>query len=112
MGKEFGKFDAVVSLDVIEHIYPEFEDKYFETIMMNLHKDGIGIVGTPNITASPYASKASEIGHVNLYDGMRLKQVMEKYFKSVFLFGINDEVMHLGYYKMAHYIFVLGCGSK
>ncbi|MCH9634283.1 MAG: Ubiquinone biosynthesis O-methyltransferase, mitochondrial [Chlamydiae bacterium] len=112
MGKSYGEFDAVVSLDVIEHIYPEFEAKYFETIVANLCEQGIAIVGTPNITSAPYASEASQIGHVNLYDGLKLQDAMKKYFKSVFLFGINDEVMHLGYHPMAHYLFVLACGRK
>ncbi len=112
MGQQFGEFDVVVSLDVVEHIYQEYEDKYFKTLSDNLLCDGLCIVGTPNITSAAYASKASQEGHVNLYDGKRLKSEMEKYFEKVFLFGINDEVMHLGYYPMAHYLFALGCGKK
>ncbi|HSX26657.1 MAG TPA: class I SAM-dependent methyltransferase, partial [Chlamydiales bacterium] len=31
MGKHYGEFDAVVSLDVVEHIHVEYENTYFET---------------------------------------------------------------------------------
>ena len=112
MSKSFGNFDAIVSLDVIEHIYQQYEDAYFSTIAQNLTDSGVVMVGTPNITSAAYASEASQVGHVNLYDGKRLKQVMQKYFKQVMLFGINDEVMHLGYYPMTHYLFVLAVGKK
>ncbi len=111
MGKKYGDFDAAVSLDVIEHIYEQYEDKYFTTLCNNLVDNGLCLIGTPNITSAPYASKASQEGHVNLYDGKRLTEVMKKYFDHVFLFGINDEVSHFGYYPMTHYLFVLGCGK-
>ncbi len=29
---------------------------------------------------------------------------MEELFHAVFMFSMNDEVVHTGYYKMAHYI--------
>lgn len=112
MGKSYGHFGAVVSLDVVEHIYEQYEDKYFTTLCDNLDQKGVCLVGTPNITSAPYASKASQEGHVNLYDGKRLTVVMQKYFEHVFLFGMNDEVSHCGYYPMSHYLFVLGCGKR
>ncbi|NRA90365.1 MAG: class I SAM-dependent methyltransferase, partial [Simkaniaceae bacterium] len=41
MGKTYGTFDGVVSLDVVEHILPEFETIYFDTIYHNLSDNGI-----------------------------------------------------------------------
>ena len=29
---------------------------------------------------------------------------MNKYFENTFLFSMNDEIVHTGYYKMAHYL--------
>lgn len=84
MGKTLGNFQTVISLDVVEHIYPDHERIYFETIMNNLADNGIAIVGTPNITAAPYASKASNLGHVNLFSQARLKETLERYFHNVF----------------------------
>lgn len=40
MGKKYGDFDGVVSFDVLEHIYPENEGAYMETVLMNLDREG------------------------------------------------------------------------
>jgi 2-polyprenyl-3-methyl-5-hydroxy-6-metoxy-1,4-benzoquinol methylase len=112
MGKTFGSFQTAVSLDVVEHIYPQHEALYFETIMNNLTEEGIAIVGTPNITAAPYASQASNLGHVNLFSQARLKAALERYFHNVFPFGINDEILHTGYAPMAHYIICVACNRR
>ncbi|MDA1193301.1 MAG: class I SAM-dependent methyltransferase [Candidatus Poribacteria bacterium] len=112
LGKRYGEFDAVISLDVVEHVEPTDEDKYFETIRDNLRQDGICVVGTPNQTSSQYASRLSEIGHINLYTAERLYRSMTRYFRNVFIFGMNDEVLHTGFYPMCHYLMALGCGVK
>ena len=112
MKKQYGEFDAIVSLDVIEHIHKEFESTFFETIVMNLSEKGMCIIGTPNITSEKYASIGSKIGHVNLYSSERLQKAMEKYFYKVLPFGMNDELMHTGYANMCHYIFCVGLYKK
>lgn len=112
MGKKYGQFTTVVSLDVVEHILPEHEDLYFETALLNLDANGICIIGTPNITAAPYASECSQLGHVNLFSQNRLAEAMKKYFHQVFSFGMNDEMMHTGYGNMAHYLLAVGCHRK
>lgn len=108
LGRKLGTFDTVVSMDVIEHIEQPIEHRYFETCYDNLDEDGVCIIGTPNITSAPYASKASQEGHVNLFDGKRLKTTLQKYFHNVFLFGLNDEVVHTGYTPMAHFLMAVG----
>ena len=70
------------------------------------------IIGTPNITASQYASKASMDAHINLFDAERLKKVMSHRFKKVVLFSMNDEIVHTGYYTMAHYLICVGFFKK
>ena len=40
-----------------------------------------------------------------------LRSLMQRYFHNVYMFCMNDEILHTGYHKMAHYIFAL-CGSK
>lgn len=112
MGKVYGKFTTVISLDVVEHIFLEHEELYFQTIMDNLDQNGICIIGTPNITASAYASEYSKLGHVNLYSQERLSSVLKKYFHQVLSFGMNDEIMHTGYSAMAHYLLCVGCHRK
>lgn len=110
LGKCYGKFDAVVSLDVIEHI--KDTKRYFETVASNLKKDGFCVIGTPNDTFKPYASKIAQLGHVSLFSAEKLKDTTRRYFKNVFLFGMNDEVVHTGFYPMCNYLLVLGVGVR
>lgn len=112
MGHKYGAYDVIVSLDVVEHIIRKKEGKFFKTLYDNLQNDGIAVIGTPNKTSSKYASKASRLGHVNLFSHDRLKAVMQKYFKNVFIFGMSDEIVHSGYLPMAHYLLCVGCGKK
>jgi 2-polyprenyl-3-methyl-5-hydroxy-6-metoxy-1,4-benzoquinol methylase len=108
LGKTYGQFEAIVSLDVIEHIDPKQEDLYFQTIMDNLSPNGICVIGTPNITSSAYASPLSQIGHVNLYSQERLQKSLLRFFHQTFPFGMNDEILHTGFAPMAHYILCVG----
>ena len=107
-----GKFDAVINLDVIEHIEQKDEDLFFRNIFAPLARDGVAIIGTPNITAHQYASPLSVAGHVNLKNHEELKALLLKYFENVFLFSMNDEVLHTGYSPMGHYIMALCAGYK
>ena len=34
---------------------------------------------------------------------------MQQFFHNVFIFSMNDEVVHTGYAPMAHYLLALGC---
>ena len=112
LGKTYGAFDAVVSIDVVEHIAKERENEFLETLVGNLGPNGIAVVGTPNQTASKYASEASEIGHVNLFTGDRFDAFLRAGFHNVFLFSMNDEVVHTGFHPMAHYLMALACGPR
>jgi len=107
-----GTFDAVVAFDVIEHIYPENETNFFKAACRALGKDGICFVGTPNKTSEQYASPTSKISHINLYTWERLRDSMAKYFKHVFIFSANDEIVHTGFYPMAHYLIAVGITKK
>lgn len=112
LGKVYGKFDAVISLDVVEHIEPSREQIFFDTVYDNLDDLGVGVIGTPNITASAYASAASQIGHYNLFDAERLKKAMNRIFHNVFIFGINDEIVHTSFSPMAHFLICIGCYKR
>lgn len=106
------KFDAAYSLDVIEHIPQQKEEVFIENICLSLADEGFCIIGTPNIEADRYASERSRLGHINLKSHGALKKLMDAYFQNVFLFSMNDEVVHTGFYSMAHYLFALGCNKK
>jgi 2-polyprenyl-3-methyl-5-hydroxy-6-metoxy-1,4-benzoquinol methylase len=107
-----GKFDAVYSLDVIEHIPPQKTGKFLSNIVKCLTPQGVGIIGTPNITSAKYASPQSRQYHVNLLSYKKLYDYMTRYFHNCFMFSMNDEVVHTGFAPMAHYLFGLGVGVK
>ena len=109
IGQKLGTFDAAVSLDVIEHIDRKDEAAFIETIKENLTREGLCIIGTPNDSAAQYASKASQIGHINMFSAERLTKLMRKHFIHVFMFGMNDEVVHTGFYPMCHYLMAVAC---
>jgi len=103
----YGLFDGIYALDFIEHIHPENENKVLRNIISVLNNDATAVFGLPNITASPYASKESLKGHINLKDAESLKTLLKKHFKEVIIFSMNDEVVHTGFYPMAHYLFAV-----
>ena len=107
-----GTYDAAFSLDAIEHVSPEREPAFMDNICRTLVSRAVFIVGTPNIAADKYASALSKAGHVNLKSAESLRTTMSRHFHNVFCFSMNDEVVHTGYYPMAHYLFAMGVGRR
>lgn len=111
-GPVAGQFDAAYSLDVLEHIDQKDERRFIENIVASLSKAGVLILGMPSLESQPHASPLSKIGHVNCKTGAGLKSLMLEYFDNVFMFSMNDEVVHTGYQPMAQYLFAIGAGVK
>jgi 2-polyprenyl-3-methyl-5-hydroxy-6-metoxy-1,4-benzoquinol methylase len=109
IGQQLGEFDAVVSLDVIEHIDPADEAAFMDTLVAHLTPQGMCVIGTPNDTATRYASPASQIGHINMFEAERLTELLQRHFVHVFQFGMNDEIVHTGFYPMCHYLMAVAC---
>lgn len=107
-----GPFDAIYSVDVMEHIEPDKEQMFVNNLKKSLNEQGVLIVGMPSLESQTYASTQSKIGHVNCKSGKVLKTTMERDFHNVFLFSMNDEVVHTGFSPMAHYLFAVCCGCK
>ncbi len=106
------KFDGIYALDVLEHINKELENNVFENIVNSLALTGSVIIGMPSLESQYYASEQSKSGHINCKNGLDLKLLLEKYFHNVFVFSMNDEVVHTGFFPMAHYLLALCCGKK
>jgi 2-polyprenyl-3-methyl-5-hydroxy-6-metoxy-1,4-benzoquinol methylase len=102
-----GDFDAAYSLDVIEHIRPVDEDCFLTNIVRSLRPHGVLIIGTPSLNSQAYASQYSKAGHINCKNHQQIKDLMAKHFHNVFLFSMNDEVVHTGFYPMAHYFLAM-----
>ena len=106
-GPVAGSFDAAYSLDVLEHIQPADEAKFIANIVKSLTPDGVLIFGMPSLQSQPHASKESKEGHVNCKDEPDFRKLMLRYFHNVFMFSMNDEVVHTGFHPMAQYLFAL-----
>ena len=109
---EKGPFDGVYALDFIEHIEKAKEDQVMENICSTLTSDAVCILGTPNIAAFQHASKDSKKGHINLKGKTELQNLLKKYFQHVFMFSMNDEVVHTGFSPMAHYLWGVASHPK
>ncbi|HEX2654877.1 MAG TPA: class I SAM-dependent methyltransferase [Xanthobacteraceae bacterium] len=104
-----GMFSGIYSMDVLEHIDLKDEDLFLKNLVSPLSSDGVCIIGTPSLESQTYASKFSKMGHVNCKTQDDLKSTMQRYFRNVFMFSMNDEVVHTGYSKMSHYNLALCC---
>jgi len=107
-----GRYDAAYALDVIEHIRPSREARFLENMAASLTRDGVLLLGTPSLQSQAYAGPQSKAGHVNCKDEPRLRALLRRYFENVFVFSMNDEVVHTGFYPMAHYLIAFACGKR
>jgi len=106
------KYNGIFSCDVIEHIPKKQENRFLRNIVLSLAPRGVFLCGTPSLASQAYASLPSRQGHVNCKDAPALKKLLLSHFQNVFIFSMNDEVVHTGFHSMAHYLFALCCGPK
>jgi len=100
----WGPYDGVYMLDVFEHIAPELEYQMLD----NLHACApVCIIGTPSLRSQEYASARSKQQHINCKNGDDLKASLRKHWRHVFMFGMNDETLHTGYFGMTHYLLAM-----
>lgn len=97
------RFDGVYALDVLEHIEPHNERTFLDNIKLSLLRGGVLIIGTPSLESQAYASKLSKAYHVNCKTEEELRETLRRHFRNVFIFGMNDEVIHTGFGPMCHY---------
>jgi SAM-dependent methyltransferase len=107
-----GSFNGAYALDVLEHIPQRDEQRFVSNIVDSLKDDGVLIIGMPSIQSQAYASPPSKEGHINCKDNRQLRELLLRFFRNVFIFSMNDEVVHTGFYPMAHYLFALCCTRR
>jgi cyclopropane fatty-acyl-phospholipid synthase-like methyltransferase len=100
-------YDGLVAIDVIEHLHPEDEAAFLDHLLAPLAVGAAAVIGTPNQLAEAWASPPSRAGHINLFDPDRFRDTLERRFSHVFLFSMNDEMVHTGFNRMAHYLMAL-----
>jgi hypothetical protein len=110
MAKRFHdeRFDAVYALDVLEHVEPKDTAIFLQNMGNSLKERGVCIIGMPSKESQVYASDISKAGHINCMSAGELRLAMENHFGPVFMFGMNDEVLHTGFDGMRHYNFAVG----
>jgi hypothetical protein len=106
------RFDGAYALDVIEHIPLDQEDHFMRNMTDSLTEHGVLILGSPSLQSQRFASDYSRAGHVNCKDAPEFKALALRYFHNVFIFSMNDEVVHTGFYPMAQYLFAVCCGRR
>jgi 2-polyprenyl-3-methyl-5-hydroxy-6-metoxy-1,4-benzoquinol methylase len=108
-----GGFDAAFCLDVLEHISASEEDQFLRNFVASLRPErSVAIIGMPSLESQAFASQQSREGHVNCKSGDELEAFLSKYFQYVFIFSMNDEVVHTGFRPMAHYLLALCCEPR
>jgi 2-polyprenyl-3-methyl-5-hydroxy-6-metoxy-1,4-benzoquinol methylase len=107
-----GAFDAAYALDVLEHIPQPQETRFIRNVVASLTPHGVAIFGMPSLESQVHASPQSKAGHVNCKSGEPLKRLLEGHFHTVFVFSMNDEVVHTGFYPMAHYLLAVACHRR
>jgi 2-polyprenyl-3-methyl-5-hydroxy-6-metoxy-1,4-benzoquinol methylase len=107
-----GRHDGIYSLDVLEHVPESEEDMVFRRIIAALEPHGAVIIGMPSLESQSYASPPSKAGHINCKTEDGLRSLMQRHFENVFIFAMNDEVVHTGFGPMAHYRLALACGPR
>ncbi len=107
--RPFGhRFDAGLSLDVLEHIPHEAEQVFLSNIVQSLKQDAVFVLGTPNITFKPYETAFNQQEHINMQSAASLRELMGCFFQNTFIFSMNDEIVHTGFHPMAAYLFAVG----
>lgn len=107
-----GGFDGVYALDVLEHILPQDEPAFLRNVAASMRLHGAAVIGMPSLESQAYASPISKAGHVNCKSLPDLKACLERYFHNVVVFPMNDEIVHTGYYKLAHYLMAMCFGVR
>jgi hypothetical protein len=68
-------------------------------------KKCILIAGMWSLELQACAFPLCKIGRIICITGAELKALAEKYFQNVFIFSMNNKVVHAGYQLMAQYLF-------
>jgi len=107
-----GTFDAAYALDVLEHIRAEDEHRFIANAIAPLTPEGIAIFGMPSLESQTHASRRARPDMSICKTGDAFKRTLERHFHTVFMFSMNDEVVHTGFYPMAHYLLGVACHRR
>lgn len=105
-------WDAVVALDVIEHLDRAGGARMVEAARRALASTGVLVVGTPSARFDGLASARSRAEHVLTYEHEALLALVGRSFGVVQSFGMQDTGLHLGHPDARHYLLMVGIAPR
>jgi hypothetical protein len=105
------RHDAIFSLDVIDFIAPEREGAYLTNLWASLEPRGVLIIGTGAAGSSRPMEPADRDRQINRKTALELQALLERYFSSIFLYSMNEEVVQTGVSPNADYLLAV-CADK
>lgn len=105
------EYDAVVSLEVIEHMDKKAGGVLLDTIYASLKKNGVAFISTPRKVDNPSENRKKY--HIYEYTYNDLLETLESKFEQVLIFSQTDEIISTQNRDSAwNYIAVCFKGSK
>lgn len=90
--KSVEKYDGLVSLDVIEHFEKKDIDRVVDNYYSLLKKDGVAVIGTPNIKSQQYASARRKASNPFEFNYEEFYNALSNKFENVFVFSMTDSI--------------------
>jgi 2-polyprenyl-3-methyl-5-hydroxy-6-metoxy-1,4-benzoquinol methylase len=104
---DIARYDAVVSMDVIEHFVKEDIPLAVENYSKLIKDDGFAIIGTPNIASRDFASQRRIDTHPFEFTDKEFEETLKKSFKNVFMFSMTDEIVSTQFTGLSWYLMAL-----
>lgn len=87
------RFDVVVCFEVIEHIEEEKAGEFLQKIKDRMTDSGVAFISTPRALPFEMRSRNRQLEHPKEYSPTEFRELLEKQFSRVFLFGQNDAII-------------------
>lgn len=105
IGKKYGIYNSIFYFDATEASNLKYEKLFFETIKMNLDENGIFIIGIPNILHKEGYNRIASVQQ-------KIIDSMHRLFYNIFIFSLNEGIVHAGLLPTSRYLIIMGCYIK
>ena len=106
------RYDAIVCLDVIEHLNEDDGRRLLKETTRHVKPHGVLMLGSPSLYSLPHQGELSRASHIKCYDLAELRRLVGDYYHRSLCFSMNDEMVHTGHAKMAWYYFIIALNPK
>ena len=105
--EHLGAYDAVVSMDVIEHFSEEDIPQVVANYERLLKPDGFAVIGTPNVASREFASERRLSTHPFEFSHDEFRSALSRSFRHVFIFSMTDEIVSTQFPGLSWYLMAL-----